>query len=330
MPKKKRKLPKNFYFGTSGSIEFRQMIRGELITGRTGCYDVDTLWSRQTEIRHKVISDHFQFSQPIQEKTKKVTKQQLNKYFKEWLKELSNSNNQKTINTYKSNVKSYLEFGIPIYKRSRKKPFLHTKEKVSMSYKNAVRRDYNIFSRWCIEKYGCDLKLEKGKTESEPRLRVLNKNEFDRILDCTPNKDLRDCFKFIYYTGARRKEANRPKKEWLRQNNKGDYYLQVVKKGNYKRIIRVNQQALAILKERNFDFWNFTLDRITRDFKLYSVTANVEGVILHDLRRTFGYNCLVENKMDISIVARLLGISIKVADRHYTPLCTSNIADFNL
>ena len=36
---------------------------------------------------------------------------------------------------------------------------------------------------------------------------------------------------FAYLTGSRRKEINAPKVEWLRQNNKGQYYLQVIKKG---------------------------------------------------------------------------------------------------
>ena len=61
----------------------------------------------------------------------------------------------------------------------------------------------------------------------------------------------------------------------------------------------------------------------------YSKKPNINDVIFHDLRRTFGYNLLVKGH-DIAIVARLLGISIKVAEKHYTPLLTANIGDFTL
>jgi len=309
MAKKSVKLAKNFYYSKSGSIQFRKMIRGELISCRTGLTDPYEVNKLATDLSIKFINEHFQLVKPD------VKKKQIryNVLKDKWLKTKSHLSLH-TIRTYDSNISAYLKKGIS--------------KDWSKSYQNAVRRDFNIFTRWCIRQ-GYDMKVLKGSTSAEGRMRILNESELHRVLECIPEKDFRDMVEFTYYTGARRKEVNKPRAEWLRKTNNGVYYLQVIKKGGYKRIVRVNSQALEVLKRRDFEFWSFRKQWLTRGFKRYARKANVKGVCFHDLRRTFGYNVLYSSK-DILTVAKLMGISVKVAEKHYLPLVPTQIEDFIL
>ena len=305
---KKRVLKKNFYFTNDGGIVFRQMIRGDLIAGRTGMTDPRKVNKNASQIKHRIISEYYQLKKQKEKRPNFI-------FLKDkWLKRYKNYP-KSTYNTYKYNVETYLKnFEFP--------------DNISKSRENAIRRDMNIFLRWC-RRQGYKVDILKCATESEGRLRVLSEDELNNLFSIIKPIDLKDCFMFAYLTGSRRKEINAPKIEWLRQNNKGQYYLQVIKKGGYKRIIRINNDALNILKERNFVFWDYSTSWLTRRMSYYSKKANINDVIFHDLRRTFGYNLLVKGH-DIAIVARLLGISIKVAEKHYTPLLTADIGDFTL
>jgi len=316
--KKGQKLKKNFYFTNDGSIQFRKMIRGDLITGRTGMTDPHEVNKQAEDIRHRLISEYYQL------KKEKIKQPNFKLLIYKWL-ETKQGHRKGTIRTYKDNVTYYINHGLP--------------KNCSPSRVYGVRRDYNIFARWC-KKQGYEVDVLDGETESEPRTRVLNDEELKRLWGACDMKDahwryknkhqdFKDCLQFIYYTGARRIEAKAPKKEWLRKNNNNDYYLEVIKKGGKKRIIRVNEQALAILKKRDFEFWNYEEQWLTKRYKYIARKGGLTDTHLHDLRRTFGYNLLVSGT-DIAIVARLLGISIKVAYKHYTPLLVSEIDNFTL
>jgi integrase len=310
MGKKRVKLARNFYYSSSGSIQFRKMIRGELISGRTGLTDPYEVNKLASDIRQKFINEFYELKKPDKKKKPK---------FKSLLKKFINYKEKESLSpeylrVLEGNIGVYLKNGIP--------------KNRSKSYQNGVRRDYNIFVRWCIRQ-GYEVETIKGSTSSEGRMRVLKENELHRILECIPGEDFRDCIEFTYYTGARRKEVNKPKIEWLRKTDNDIYYLQVIKKGGYKRIIRVNNQALNILKRRDFIFWDFDLQWMTRGFKRYSRKANIKDVCFHDLRRTFGYNLLYSGK-DMLTVAKLMGISVKVAEKHYLPLFPTQIEDFVL
>tara|TARA_R100000152_G_C6778477_1_gene209200 strand:- start:1944 stop:2900 length:957 start_codon:yes stop_codon:yes gene_type:complete len=318
MAKKKQILKKNFYFKSDGSIEFRKMIRGELITGRTGLEDPYKVNKQADEIRHRLISEYYQL------KKEKIKKPNINILFSKWTKTLEGLR-PSTIRTYTGNANYYIKNGLPIGR--------------SVSRVNSVRRDYNIFARWCKRK-GYNVEELEGETETEGRVRVLNDMELKQLWKACDmedahwrykkkHQDFKDCLQFIYYTGARRIEAKAPKKEWLRKNNNNDYYLEVIKKGGKKRIIRVNKQALSILERRKFVFWEYEEQWLTKRYKYLARKGGLTDTNLHDLRRTFGYKLLVSGT-DISIVARLLGISIKVAYKHYTPLLVSEIDNFTL
>ena len=316
--KKRHKLKKNFYYTSDGTIQFRKMIRGKLITGRTGMTDPHKVNKHAEEIRHQIIAHHYKLQE---QQTKQPN---YNTLVNKWIA-TKQGLSKRTLETYYSNVNYYINNGIST--------------DVSTSRVNALRRDYNIFARWC-KKEGYEVDIIKGKTNSEARTRVLNDNELNRLwIACDmegtqkrykkKHQDFKDCLQFIFYTGARRKEVKAPKKEWLRKNNDGNYYLQVVRKGGNKRIIRINKQALRILEQRNFEFWSYSDDWLTRRYQYMAKKANIKDTILHDLRRTFGYKLLVGGT-DIAIVARLLGIDIKVAYKHYTPLLVSEIDNFTI
>jgi integrase len=312
MAKKSIKLAKNFYYSSSGSIEFRKMIRGQLLTGRTGLTDPYEVNKLANDIRQKFINEYYQLKTPDFEKKKAQKHVLLARFLLDKEEQGKSATYTKTL---QSNINNYFKNGINTDR--------------SKSFQNAVRRDYNIFARWC-KKEGYHLKILKGNTNSEARTRVLNYDEFSSIINCTGvTQDFKDCLEFIYYTGSRRKEANAPKSEWLRKNNDGGYYLQVIKKGGYKRIVRVNSQALEILKRRDFVFWEFRKQWITRGFKRYARKAGVKDVQVHDLRRTFGYNHL-KKYGDIAKLSRLLGISLEVTNKHYTPLLTADIEDYTV
>lgn len=303
---KKRQLKANFYRHKSGRIFFKQVIKGEFIHGPTGTSDAREVNRNAKEIRQRIINQHFGL-QKEEENQKSLHYLRL-----EWLKTKKHLRSS-TYNAYNANTLYYLKKGFP---------------NASISRVNAIRRDWNIFMRWCIKR-GYDVELLDGDTDSEGRMRVFSDDELKKIFSVVVPKDLNDCFRFGYYTGARRNEFAAPNNDNLRSNN-GLYYLEVVKKGGRKRIIRINKQALGILKGRNWEFWAYTPLHLTKYFKKFARKAGVGDAKLHDLRRTFGYNLLMKGT-DIYTVSKLLGhSSVKVTEKHYLPLLPVKIEDFVL
>ena len=104
MAKKRGKLKKNFYLTDDGTIQFRKMIRGNLITGRTGMTDVHQVNKYAEEIRHQLISQHYKL------KSQKRKKAKLGSLVKKWL--ITKEGLEKeTIRTYKDNATYYINNG---------------------------------------------------------------------------------------------------------------------------------------------------------------------------------------------------------------------------
>ena len=308
MPKK-GKLKKNFYYKEGGSIQFRKMIRGELIIASTGYTDAYKLNKNATEVRHRIITEHYKL-----QKEKKSKKPILTELIDKWLAINKQRWQQSTFDTYKHNVHRVRQIGLQL--------------KGSKSRINALRRDWNIFARWAI-KQGYKIDLLEGKTNSEGRLRVLSNSEIKLILGAIRADNLRDAVTFAYYTGARLKEINSPDKNNLFIND-NNTYLKVIKKGGTERIIKVNHQALDILKARHYMFWSYTKSHISKYFKKYARSIGIEDVQFHDLRRTFGWN-LIKQGVPIYQVSKLLGHkSVLTTERHYAPLLTTQIDEFTL
>jgi len=301
-------LKKNFYFKTGGTIQFRQMIRGDLIVGSTGLTDPHKVNKRATEIQHKIISEYYRLKKEDRKNPhypSLITK---------WLDENKSRWNAATYKTYKSNVYYYYHNKLP--------------KKCSISRVNAVRRDWNIFARWCI-KNGYDIKPLKGKTNSEGRIRVLSNGEIRRIFAVLRPFTFKCAVMFAYYTGARLKEINAPNIKKLHRSE-DKCYLKVIKKGGAERIIKINGQAQDILEQCNWKFWNYSKSHLSKYYKQFAVEAGVEDTQFHDLRRTFGWN-LIKQGVPIYQVSKLLGHkSVLTTERHYAPLLVTEVEEFSL
>ena len=296
-----RKLKQNFYRRPDGSIQFRQMIRGELITGSTGMTDPYKVNKNATEIKHRIISDFYALKK---EKT-------LNPKYKLLLVEYLRSKkslSSETIKTYRVNISFYIRNGLP--------------HSCSKSRVNSVRRDWNIFARWCIKK-GYQVTVLEGDTSSEGRTRVFNDKELRLILNKVKPLDFRSFVAFSYYTGMRRGELSRLNKAEIYK----DYLICSGKSG--RRVVKLNNQAISILMDRK-NIWEYNLEFITKKFKKELRRLGINGAVFHDLRRTFGYN-LILSGMPIYNVSKLLGHkSVKTTEQHYAPLLPTQIEDFTL
>ena len=293
-----KKLRKNFRLHPNGLIYYRKTIKGKHISYPTGSSNVSWVNAHATQIESKAINHYFKL---VKKEKRPIS---LNRLKEKWLE---TKKHLQSYSHYKHNVEYYINNGIPFH--------------ASKSRQNAVRRNINIMIRWGI-KQGYELQVIEGDTESEGRLRIITKEEFSAILNEIPNPDFKRAIQFGYYTGARRKEYNKIDKNWLNQH---DGYMFVIKKGGYRRAVKINSQAQRIIDD---GLWSFSKDWLSRGFKQYARQANVKNVCLHDLRTTFGFNCL-QAGVSIYEVSKLLGhSSVKVTQKHYAPLDILDIKDF--
>lgn len=86
-------------------------------------------------------------------------------------------------------------------------------------------------------------------------------------------------------------------------------------------------QALDIINNRT-ELWNYTKDFVSHKFKKEARRLYIKNVRFHDLRRTFGYN-LIKQEKPIYEVSKLLGhTNVSTTERHYAPLLVSEINNF--
>ena len=188
-----------------------------------------------------------------------------------------------------------------------------------ISYKKHI----NAFYGWCNERYKVDYPLYKIN-EMKGRIRVYNSDELNRLFKIT-DKMLARFIKASYYTGAREGELLR-----IKSFHQG--YL-VVGGKSYERIIKLSKQAQEVFKG---DLWDYQ-DRyknpeneIQKKFRGVCKELGIEDARFHDLRRTFGYNLIVQG-MPIYQVSKLLGHkSVRTTERHYAPLLVTEVEDFKI
>lgn len=85
----------------------------------------------------------------------------------------------------------------------------------------------------------------------------------------------------------------------------------------------MNSQALDIINNRT-ELWNYTNSFVSHKFKKEARRLNIRNVRFHDLRRTFGYN-LIKQEKPIYEVSKLLGhTNVSTTERHYAPLQVSD------
>ena len=157
------------------------------------------------------------------------------------------------------------------------------------------------------------------------RTRVFRDFEMDLILNKLPDKDFQSFVRFAYYTGARRGELVNMDKAFIHDT----YYRAYGKVG--ERMIRTNEQAKHILNTQDLSKWDYSPPNISKKFKKEIRKLNIKDGRFHDLRRTFGYNLIVLNKIPIFEVSKLLGHKkVSTTENHYAPLLVTAIGDFTL
>ena len=162
-----------------------------------------------------------------------------------------------------------------------------------------------------------------GGSKWESRHRVLNKDELQLLFDEIKDDWFNSFVRFAYYTGARAGEIR-----CLQRNSIFPKHLVVNgKSGN--RIIKLNSQAREILNQMD-ELWSYRGDFVSHKFKKEARRLGIPDIRFHDLRRTFGYN-LIRQDRPVYEVSKLLGhSSVTTTERHYAPLLTTEIDDFVL
>jgi len=124
----KPKLKPNFYERQRGNIQFRKMIRGHLISGSTGMTSIHKVNKSAAAIEHRIISEFYALKKESQKQPR------YKDLIEKWLNTKSHLSPD-TVRTYRHNVHYYYSKGLPT--------------NCSISRINSVRRDWNIFVRWC-------------------------------------------------------------------------------------------------------------------------------------------------------------------------------------
>jgi len=167
------------------------------------------------------------------------------------------------------------------------------------------------------------LNIIPGGYEWESRHRVFNDEELNKLFENVRNEDFNQFVRFAYYTGARSGEIRILKRQQLHC----DYILVNGKTG--VRVIKINSQARRIIDSRE-QLWSYRKYFIPNKFKKECRRLEINDARFHDLRRTFGYNLIKQGK-PIYEVSKLLGhSSVTTTERHYAPLLTTEIEDFEL
>ena len=141
----------------------------------------------------------------------------------------------------------------------------------------------------------------------------------DNIQDASFNRFVR----FAYCAGARSGEIRSLSRDNVLENS-------LVARGKSgRRIVKFNSQAKEIIHSQDV-LWKYSKDYVSHKFKKEIRKLGIKNGRFHDLRRTFGLN-LIKQGMSIYKVSKLLGHkSVRTTERHYAPLLTSEIEDFEL
>jgi len=202
---------------------------------------------------------------------------------------------------YEYSFKRYLKSGFP-----------------DTNYRAMIVRNLNTLYKWAENEGLADRKVFKGGSDFGKRDRVFNDNELFKILNDIKPDEFQRFIRFAYYTGARRGEIAR-----IRIDNEDRGILAVSGKTGVRRL-KLIPQALE-----NFSEFNYTPEYVTRKFKKELSRLKIEGRF-HDLRRTFGLNCLRKG-IPIQDISKLLGhSSLQVTLDHYAPFSVDDIKDFTL
>ena len=101
-------------------------------------------------------------------------------------------------------------------------------------------------------------------------------------------------------------------------------------KGKKYRIIKINNQAQAILMQMD-KLWDYKEDYVSKTFKKRARALGIKDARFHDIRTTFAYNLITKEKRPIFEVSQLLGHSnVTTTQNHYSPFLVQNAEEFEL
>ena len=168
-----------------------------------------------------------------------------------------------------------------------------------------------------------EVHLIPGDTKGESRLRTYTKCELNLMFTGIKDNRFNSFVQFAYYTGARSGEIRSISRDNLLEDSI------IVRGKSGRRMVKLNGQAKEIIHNVD-ELWNYKKDYVRHKFKKEVRRLGIKNARFHDLRRTFGLN-LIKQGMSIYKVSKLLGHkSVSTTEKHYAPLLTVEIEDFNL
>ena len=186
----------------------------------------------------------------------------------------------------------------------------------------------NGFFNWCNKRYKVDFKTLSIK-DGKGRVRVYNKKELNLLFtskECFQYGEYEDsiipkCFlEFAYYTGARQGEL-------LNIESIQNGFMIASGKVD-RRVIKLTLQAQKSIENVDTTKWRWKPHQITKAFQLYVKKLRIEDAQFKDLRRTFGFEYLLQGG-DIYKLSKLLGHkNLKTTITHYAPLMAVHVPDF--
>jgi integrase len=174
------------------------------------------------------------------------------------------------------------------------------------------------------------------RNPEQQRDRVLEPDELARLLDALdryPNQDVANRFKLAMLTGARIGEISgakwaefdpgfaRWKKPWGRVKAKKDHTIPI------NSAARALLQRIKSTSQTETVFQPLDPSRVRFHFVAITAKAKIEGLHIHDLRRSFG-SALINAQVPLSEISKLLGHSkTSITEKHYAFLKHDRLAE---
>tara|TARA_R100000655_G_scaffold34598_7_gene67304 strand:- start:115 stop:1053 length:939 start_codon:yes stop_codon:yes gene_type:complete len=196
----------------------------------------------------------------------------------------------------------------------------------------------NGFFNWSNKRYKVNFKtFPINDYEGYGRIRVFNKEELDLLFTSkevcmwgkykdsvsmkgVPSVIPKIFLQFAYYTGARQGEL-------LNIESIQDNFMIACGKRD-RRVIKLTSQAKKLIENVDTTKWRWEPYHITQAFGKYTKKIGIEDAMFKDLRRTFGFEYLLQGG-DIFKLSKLLGHkNIKTTISHYAPLMAVHVPDF--
>lgn len=173
-------------------------------------------------------------------------------------------------------------------------------------------------------------KVNKRRLKEEPRMRYLNRTEYDKLLAACHSSLHVDIIKTAVLTGMRHGEMLDAQKSWVRWDLQEIHLPEEVTKGNKARIIPLSKELIPILEGLCADTHSTHLfSHLLRSenrhvpfttfknfFNAARTRAGLEDLRFHDLRHTFG-SWWVQANGSLLVLKEIMGhSSVKVTERY--------------